>query len=67
MPGKSPSRRRGKALAKPDLPQKQCATCGRPFTWRRKWAAVWQEVKRCSVRCRSNRLRLQKCKPTHPE
>ncbi|MDX1977007.1 MAG: DUF2256 domain-containing protein [Pseudanabaenaceae cyanobacterium bins.68] len=34
------------------LPQKICATCGRPFTWRKKWAKNWLEVKYCSDRCR---------------
>ncbi|MBD3677363.1 MAG: DUF2256 domain-containing protein [Rhodobacteraceae bacterium] len=42
-----PAQRRGS-----DLPSKTCATCGRPFTRRRKWAAVWDEVKYCSERCR---------------
>ncbi|MEM7616655.1 MAG: DUF2256 domain-containing protein [Pseudomonadota bacterium] len=37
---------------KGDLPQKPCASCGRPFTWRKKWAAVWEEVRYCSDRCR---------------
>ncbi|NBX42336.1 MAG: DUF2256 domain-containing protein [Rhodobacteraceae bacterium] len=27
-----------KMKRKSDLPQKTCATCGRPFVWRRKWA-----------------------------
>ncbi|MCC5960980.1 MAG: DUF2256 domain-containing protein [Rhodobacteraceae bacterium] len=40
---------------KPDLPQKICATCGRPFAWRRKWARVWQDVRYCSDRCRANK------------
>ncbi|MDJ0911075.1 MAG: DUF2256 domain-containing protein [Woeseiaceae bacterium] len=43
--------------AKPNLPEKTCAVCGRPFTWRRKWAKVWAEVKYCSNRCRSRRGR----------
>ncbi|MBM3366209.1 MAG: DUF2256 domain-containing protein [Betaproteobacteria bacterium] len=34
------------------LPVKQCVTCGRPFTWRKKWAANWEEVKYCSEGCR---------------
>lgn len=25
---------------KSDLPSKPCRTCGRPFTWRRKWREV---------------------------
>jgi hypothetical protein len=40
---------------KSDLPQKTCATCGRPFTWRKKWAKVWDEVRYCSDRCRGAR------------
>nr|WP_284372717.1 DUF2256 domain-containing protein [Sulfitobacter pacificus] len=40
---------------KSDLPQKICATCGRPFLWRRKWASVWAEVRFCSKRCKSQR------------
>jgi hypothetical protein len=40
---------------KSDLPQKTCATCGRPFVWRRKWAKVWDEVRYCSDRCRGAR------------
>ncbi|WP_299753016.1 DUF2256 domain-containing protein [uncultured Boseongicola sp.] len=37
---------------KANLPSKVCATCGRPFEWRKKWAKVWDEVKYCSERCR---------------
>ncbi len=37
---------------KADLPIKVCAHCNRPFTWRRKWAAVWEEVRYCSDACR---------------
>ena len=40
---------------KSDLPEKTCATCGRPFTWRKKWARVWDEVRYCSDRCRGAR------------
>lgn len=40
---------------KADLPQKTCATCGRPFAWRKKWARVWDEVRYCSDRCRDGR------------
>lgn len=45
--------------AKPHLPHKICAGCGRPFAWRRKWARVWEEVRYCSDRCRRNRGRGQ--------
>lgn len=41
--------------SKSDLPQKTCATCGRPFAWRRKWARVWDAVRHCSDRCRRSR------------
>ncbi|WP_093810930.1 DUF2256 domain-containing protein [Stappia sp. ES.058] len=37
-----------------DLPSKKCAACGRPFVWRRKWKAVWSQVKFCSERCRKS-------------
>ncbi|QBF31283.1 DUF2256 domain-containing protein [Thalassococcus sp. S3] len=40
---------------KSDLPSKICQTCGRPFTWRKKWAQVWEEVLYCSERCRRMR------------
>ncbi|UES48389.1 DUF2256 domain-containing protein [Roseibium aggregatum] len=43
-----------KMRKKEDLPVKLCATCGRPFTWRRKWARDWEEVRHCSERCRRN-------------
>ncbi|SOE08518.1 hypothetical protein SAMN05877838_0241 [Hoeflea halophila] len=42
-----------KPVKKSDLPQKSCACCNRPFSWRRKWARVWDEVRYCSDRCRS--------------
>lgn len=42
---------RGRGTAKADLPQKICAACGRPFSWRRKWARDWDRVKYCSKRC----------------
>jgi len=45
----------GKTVKKRDLPEKTCATCGRPFTWRKKWAKVWDEVRYCSERCRRAR------------
>jgi len=46
-----------KMRKKADLPSKVCAACGRPFSWRKKWQAVWDEVKYCSDRCRSERKR----------
>ena len=34
---------------------KICQTCGRPFEWRKKWEAVWDEVKYCSSKCSKNK------------
>lgn len=39
---------------KSNLPSKICPECERPFTWRKKWEKVWDEVRFCSVRCKSN-------------
>ncbi|WP_173861045.1 DUF2256 domain-containing protein [Tabrizicola sp. TH137] len=44
-----------KMRKKGDLPEKTCATCGRPFAWRKKWEKVWDEVRYCSDRCRAER------------
>ncbi len=41
-------------MTKP-LPTKVCAACGRPFTWRRKWARDWDAVRFCSDACRTGR------------
>jgi hypothetical protein len=43
------------APKKRDLPTKTCPVCGRPFTWRKKWARNWDEVVYCSERCRRRR------------
>lgn len=40
---------------KGQLPTKVCAACGRPFEWRKKWAANWDAVRYCSERCRRSR------------
>ncbi|MDG5494247.1 MULTISPECIES: DUF2256 domain-containing protein [Azospirillaceae] len=45
-----------RGVAKADLPQKICAHCGRPFTWRRKWARDWEQVKYCSDACRQGKM-----------
>ena len=45
---------------KQDLPQKTSLHCGLPCTWRNKWEKVWDEVKYCSDRCRSERKRTDK-------
>ncbi|MBA4275004.1 MAG: DUF2256 domain-containing protein [Alphaproteobacteria bacterium] len=41
-----------KAIKKAHLPVKTCVRCGRPFSWRKKWEKVWNEVKFCSDRCK---------------
>ncbi len=38
-----------------ERPAKHCATCGRSFAWRRKWAACWEQVRHCSQRCARRR------------
>ncbi|MFS8137886.1 MAG: DUF2256 domain-containing protein [Thermomonas sp.] len=40
---------------KPHLPTKICPVCQRPFTWRKKWERVWDDVRYCSERCRRQR------------
>lgn len=42
-------------MKKSDLPQKVCPVCDRPFTWRRKWAKNWEEVRYCSNACRKQK------------
>lgn len=37
------------------LPQKPCAVCGRPMSWRKAWAKNWAEVRYCSEACRSRK------------
>jgi hypothetical protein len=46
-----------RANDKAELPQKTCDVCGRPFTWRKKWAKDWDQVRYCSERCRRSRRR----------
>ena len=51
MPSASACFRGNKAA----LPSKPCQACGRPMSWRRRWARNWAEVKYCSEACRSNK------------
>ncbi len=46
-----------KGVEKENLPTKICPVCNRPFSWRKKWRKVWDEVKYCSDRCRMNKQR----------
>ena len=42
-------------MKKEHLPQKICPVCQKPFSWRKKWAKNWEEVKYYSKRCSANR------------
>jgi hypothetical protein len=44
-----------KTISQQPKPTKICLTCGRPFTYRKKWKANWDQVKYCSERCRNHR------------
>jgi hypothetical protein len=44
-----------KKIKKENLPSKICTVCNRPFTWRKKWEKIWDEVKYCSDRCRNDK------------
>lgn len=44
-----------KNVEKNNLPQKICVVCKRPFTWRKKWEKVWNEVKYCSYKCQKSK------------
>jgi hypothetical protein len=44
-----------KAVKKEFLSQKICVVCLRPFSWRKKWEKVWDDVKYCSDKCRMNK------------
>ncbi|MES1949060.1 hypothetical protein C84B14_17013 [Salinisphaera sp. C84B14] len=37
---------------KADLPSKTCLYCQRPFSWRKKWARAWPEIRFCSQACK---------------
>ncbi|WP_377295117.1 DUF2256 domain-containing protein [Rhizobium sp. SG2393] len=41
-----------RGVARQNLPEKICPTCGRPFVWRKKWERDWDSVTYCSERCR---------------
>lgn len=44
-----------KGVKKQNLPCKTCVVCNKPFSWRKKWEKVWEEVKYCSDKCRMNK------------
>ena len=52
--------KKGKTIAKQNLPSKVCVVCARPFTWRKKWEANWDEVTTCSKSCNAKRKQQNK-------
>lgn len=44
-----------RGVLKENLPTKICIVCDRPFTWRKKWERVWDEVATCSKSCNRKR------------
>ncbi|WP_010179084.1 DUF2256 domain-containing protein [Aquimarina agarilytica] len=42
-------------MKKQHLPTKVCVVCNKAFTWRKKWAKEWENVKYCSEKCRRNK------------
>ncbi|WP_299365515.1 DUF2256 domain-containing protein [Winogradskyella sp.] len=47
-----------KGTKKQYLPEKVCFVCKRPFSWRKKWAKDWDNVKYCSERCRRQKKQI---------
>ncbi|MDM3885791.1 DUF2256 domain-containing protein [Pseudomonas sp. BCRC 81390] len=41
-------------MNKQHLPSKLCVVCNRPFSWRKRWARCWEQVRYCSERCRGS-------------
>ena len=44
-------------------PRKTCLVCGRPMTWRKRFALTWHGVKFCSDRCRQARKKSNSDEP----
>ncbi|MGY8772964.1 MAG: DUF2256 domain-containing protein [Gammaproteobacteria bacterium] len=36
-----------------NLPKKICYYCKKQFAWRKKWERAWEEIKFCSLKCKS--------------
>ena len=47
-----------KMIKKQNLQAKICLVCLRPFSWRKKWEKVWEEVKYCSDKCRMKKTKI---------
>jgi hypothetical protein len=50
-----------RGVLKENLPTKICIICERPFTWRKKWERVWDEVTTCSKSCNRKRKARNRC------
>lgn len=44
-----------RGIKKENLPSKNCATCGAPFVWRKKWEKNWDDMLYCSATCRTHK------------
>ena len=44
-------------MKKSELPKKVCPVCKLPFSWRKKWAKNWDNVKYCSEKCRRTKAK----------
>ena len=38
-------------------PPKTCVSCGRTIEWRKKWERNWDQIRFCSNKCRSRKVR----------
>ncbi|MCU0619295.1 MAG: DUF2256 domain-containing protein [Gemmatimonadaceae bacterium] len=50
-----PDKKKPRPAVPADRPSKDCARCGRPFSWRKKWERDWDQVRYCSDKCRMGR------------
>lgn len=49
-----------KQRKKENVDSKICIVCSRPFSWRKKWEKVWEDVKYCSDKCTYFKVDLMK-------
>ncbi|WP_458790870.1 DUF2256 domain-containing protein [Yoonia sp. MH D7] len=52
--------KKSRHMKKANLPQKTCPVCMRPFSWRKKWEKVWDDVRYCSAKCSNTRKSTKK-------
>ncbi|MDB9813414.1 DUF2256 domain-containing protein [Gammaproteobacteria bacterium] len=41
-----------------NLKEKICKNCHRSFVWRKKWERSWDQIKFCSIRCKSESKKM---------